>query len=283
MKRTYIQIMATVLSNGYIAGFFKGKIYEGKSKYICAPGLNCYSCPGAVASCPIGSLQAVLGGKYYNFSYYVVGIMILFGVLLGRFVCGFLCPFGFIQDLLYKIKTPKLKIPKYIDKPLRYVKYLVLLIPVILLPIFLTNKYEIAQPYFCQWICPTGTLEGGIPLLIKNEGLRQVVGFLFNWKIGLLILTIVSSIFIYRPFCKYICPLGAFYSLFNKLSFYKMNLDKFKCSGCKACERACKMNIEVTKDCNSGECIRCGDCKRVCSKGAISSGFEIKIYDKAKA
>lgn len=276
MKRIYIQIMATILSNGYVPGFLKGKIYTGNSKFICTPGLNCYSCPGAMGSCPIGSLQAVLGGKNYNFSYYILGIMMLFGVILGRVVCGLLCPFGFIQDLLYKIKTPKLNIPKNIDKYLRYIKYIVLFIPVILLPIFLTNEYGTAQPYFCQWICPVGTLEGGIPLLIKNEGLRQMVGFLFNWKVSLLIITIVSSIVVYRPFCKYICPLGAFYSFFNKFSFYQMDIEKSKCNGCKACERVCKMNIELTKDCNSAECIRCGECKDVCSKGAILSGFNIK-------
>lgn len=277
MKRSYIQILSASLSNGYLAGFSKGTIYDGKAKYICAPGLNCYSCPGAIGSCPIGSLQAVLGSRKFNFSFYIIGIMMLFGVLLGRFICGFLCPFGFIQDLLYKIKTPKLKVGNRIDKRLRYLKYIILAISVIILPIFLTNEFGTSQPHFCQWICPAGTLEGGIPLLIKNEGLRNIVGFLFNWKVTLLILTIVSSIFIYRPFCKYICPLGAFYSLFNKLSFYKMDIDNTKCNGCKACERACKMNIEVTKNCNSAECIRCGDCKKACSKEAISSHFNIKI------
>lgn len=277
MKRTYIQILSSALSNGYLAGFSKGIIFDGKTKYICTPGLNCYSCPGAIGSCPIGSLQAVLGSRKFDFSFYIVGIMMLFGVLLGRFICGFLCPFGFIQDLLYKINTPKLKVTSRIDKPLRSIKYIILIVPVIILPIFLTNEFGTAQPHFCQWICPAGTLEGGIPLLIKNEGLRNVVGFLFNWKITLLILTIVSSIFIYRPFCKYICPLGAFYSLFNKLSFYKMNVDSIKCNACKSCERACKMDIEITKNCNSAECIRCGDCKTACSKDAISLGFNIKV------
>nr|WP_270942619.1 4Fe-4S binding protein [Romboutsia lituseburensis] len=269
-------MLSSALSNGYLAGFSKGIIFDGKTKYICTPGLNCYSCPGAIGSCPIGSLQAVLGSRRFDFSFYIVGIMMLFGVLLGRFICGFLCPFGFIQDLLYKINKPKLKVTSRIDKPLRSIKYIILIVPVIILPIFLTNEFGTAQPHFCQWICPAGTLEGGIPLLIKNEGLRNVVGFLFNWKITLLILTIVSSIFIYRPFCKYICPLGAFYSLFNKLSFYKMNVDSIKCNGCKSCERACKMDIEITKNCNSAECIRCGDCQKACSKGAISLGFNIK-------
>ncbi|MGB5822924.1 MAG: 4Fe-4S binding protein [Proteocatella sp.] len=277
IKRPFIQLTATVLTNSYFSGFYNGKIFTGNSKTVCVPGLNCYSCPGAIGSCPIGALQAVLGGRKHNFSYYVVGIIMFFGVLLGRLVCSFLCPFGFIQDLLYKIKTPKLTMPVKIDGYLRYVKYIMLAVPVILLPIFLTNKFGLAAPYFCQWICPVGTLEGGIPLLIKNENLRQMVGFLFNWKIFLLVLTVIASIFIYRPFCKYICPLGAFYAIFNKYSFYQMSVDKLKCNDCKACEKKCKMNVEITKNINSAECIRCGECKNICSKNAISSGFDFEL------
>lgn len=275
-NRPVIQTLAAILTNANFKGFSEGKIYKGDTKTACVPGLNCYSCPGAIGSCPIGSLQAVLGGGKYKFSYYVIGILMFLGILLGRLVCGFLCPFGFIQDLLYKIPTPKLKISKKIDKKLRYLKYLILLIPVILLPMFLVDQFGGAPPYFCQWICPAGTLEGGIPLVIKNESLRNTLGFLFDWKMFLLILTIVSSIFIYRPFCKYICPLGAIYSLFNKFSFYQMNVDKLKCNGCKACERNCKMNVEITKNINSLECIRCGECIKVCKQGAINSGFVLK-------
>jgi polyferredoxin len=275
-NRHLIQTLAAMITNANAKGFFEGTIYKGNTKKACVPGLNCYSCPGAVGACPIGSLQSVIGGGKYKFSYYIIGVLMLFGVLFGRLICGFLCPFGFIQDLLYKIPTPKLKVPKYIDKVLRYLKYLILLIPVILLPMFLTDQFGTAPPYFCQWICPVGTLEGGIPLVIQNESLRSMVGFLFNWKIMLLIITIVSSIFIYRPFCKYICPLGAVYSLFNKFSFYQMSVDKSKCNGCKACERNCKMNVEITKNINSLECIRCGECKGVCKKNAITSGFRLK-------
>lgn len=274
MKRRIIQILSTIISNSYIKGFAEGTIYRGKTKTMCVPGMNCYSCPGAIGSCPIGSLQAVLGSDRYSISFYVFGILILFGTLFGRLICGFLCPFGFIQDMLYKIKIPKIKVLPQIDKPLRYLKYIILLIPVVILPIFLTNTFGMAPPYFCQWICPVGTLEGAIPLVIKNQHLRNMVGFLFNWKMFLLFLTIVSSIFIYRPFCKYICPLGAFYALFNKIGFYKMAIDKTKCNNCKVCEKICKMNVPVTKNINHSECIRCEDCKKACPQKAIFSDFK---------
>jgi len=274
--RVFIQTVYSVIINSNISGFFGGKIWKGSSKTVCVPGLNCYSCPGALAACPIGSLQAVLGGNKHNFSFYVIGILIFFGVMLGRLICGFLCVFGFVQDLLYKIKTPKLNVPQKIDRPLRCLKYVVLAIPVIVLPIFLTNQFGVSLPYFCKWICPAGTLEGGIPLVLKNENLRSALGFLFNWKMGILVLIVLTSIFIYRPFCKYICPLGAIYSLFNKFSFYQMHVDQSKCNGCKLCEKKCKMNVEITKNINSPECIRCGECKDVCKQGAITSGFCVK-------
>lgn len=277
-KRSFIQLAAAAIMNGYAIGFSKGKIFRGKSKTACVPVLNCYSCPGALGSCPIGSLQAVISEKKYKISFYVLGMLMLFGVLFGRLICGFLCPFGFVQDLLYKIPVPKLKVPNGIDKPLRYLKYVVLLIFVILLPMFLKDEYGIGTPYFCKLICPSGTLEGGIPLLLKDKSLRMAAGALFNWKITVLAIILILSIIIYRPFCKYLCPLGAFYSLFNKVSFYKLAVDKDKCTGCKSCERNCKMGVKITKDINSPECIRCGECKAVCKFNAIHvEGISNKI------
>jgi len=278
--RHIIQLIFTVLCNGYFVGFAKGTIFTGNAKVICVPGLNCYSCPGALGSCPIGSLQAVLGDRNYKLSFYVLGTIMLFGILLGRLVCGFLCPFGFIQDLLHKIKVPKLTVPKKIDKPLRYLKYVILVVFVILLPIFLTNGFGMGTPYFCKLICPAGTLEGGIPLVLANESLQQSLGFLFSWKMGILIAIIALSIVIYRPFCKYLCPLGALYGLFNRFGFFRMEVDKNKCVGCNACIRACKMDVSVLKNINSAECIRCGDCKDVCEFDAIDVKYMLKSYNK---
>ncbi|MDU1412709.1 MAG: 4Fe-4S binding protein [Clostridium sp.] len=269
-KRNFIQLIATALTNGYILGYSKGKIYTGKTKMVCVPVLNCYSCPGAIGSCPIGALQSVVSGRRHMFSFYILGILMLFGVIFGRLICGFLCPFGFFQDLLHKIPIPKLKISKKIDAPLRYLKYLILILMVLLLPMFLKDQYGSGTPYFCKYICPEGTLGAGIPLLLKNPRLRMAIGTLFNWKLAILILIIILSIIIYRPFCKYLCPLGAFYALFNKFSFYKLELNKDKCTGCKACESNCKMGVEITKNINSTECIRCGDCIKTCKFNAIS-------------
>lgn len=268
-----MQLAAAALFNGYAAGFQKGKIFTGGSKAVCVPVLNCYSCPGALGACPIGSLQSLLGTER-RFPFYVLGMLMLFGVVLGRAVCGLLCPFGLVQDLLHKIPVPKITVPKRVDRPARYLKYTVLLLPVLLLPAFAVGEGGIAPPYFCQYICPAGTLGGGIPLMLADPALRQAAGALFDWKLLVLAVILAASAVIHRPFCRYLCPLGAFYSLFNSFSFYRMRLDRTKCVDCKACEGSCPMNVEVTKQIDSPECIRCGKCKSVCPVGAISSGFQ---------
>lgn len=267
--RLIVQTGFMVLSNGYVKGFAKGRIYEGDLKYLCVPGMNCYSCPGALGSCPIGSLQATLNSREYMFSLYVFGIIALFGTFLGRFVCGFLCPFGLVQDLLYKIPFPKKIRELKGEKFLRSFRFFILAVFVILLPMFVIDITGLGKPWFCKYICPVGTLEGGIPLVLLNENLRSAVGFLFKWKVLILGIVLFSSVVIYRPFCRYLCPLGAIYGLFNKISFYRFKIDETKCTKCGACQKVCKLNIKVYENPNSIDCIRCGECKASCPKKAI--------------
>ena len=262
-----------LLTNSFFEGFKTGKIYGGKWKQLCVPGMNCYSCPGAKGSCPIGALQAVIGSPKFKFSYYVVGFLFFVGALIGRGVCGYLCPFGLVQDLLHKIPFVK-KIETFKgDKALRKAKYLILLIFVILLPLFLVDIIGQGAPYFCKLICPVGMMEGGIPLVLMNKSMRGAIGFLYAWKGLILILTIFLSIVIYRPFCKYICPLGAIYSLFNSVSLFRYTLDHQKCIHCGRCKAVCEMQCDPVKNCNDLECIRCGKCKNACPVDAIACGI----------
>ena len=262
-----------LLTNSFFEGFKTGKIYGGKWKQLCVPGMNCYSCPGAKGSCPIGALQAVIGSPKFKFSYYIVGFLFFVGALIGRGVCGYLCPFGLVQDLLHKIPFVK-KIETFKgDKALRKAKYLILLVFVILLPLFLVDIIGQGAPYFCKLICPVGMLEGGIPLVWMNTSMRGAVGFLYAWKGLILLLTILLSVIIYRPFCKYICPLGAIYSLFNSVSFFRYTLDHQKCIHCGRCKAVCEMQCDPVKNCNDLECIRCGKCKNACPVDAIACGI----------
>ncbi len=250
--------------------FKEGKIFQGKWKQFCNPGLNCYSCPAASFACPIGALQAVNGSMNFNFSFYVVGILLAFGVLLGRFICGWLCPFGLLQEFIHKLPSPKLKLPKIFT----YIKYIILIVFVILLPIVATNYMGMGKPAFCQYICPAGTLEGGISLLSTHPELRQTIGGLFFLKIFILILTMIGCILIYRFFCKILCPLGAIYGLMNKISIYHLEIDKHKCVNCGKCKNICKMEVDPIKAPNSAECIRCGECAKDCPQNAIHLGFK---------
>lgn len=274
--RGWIQAAAVLLTNIHIPNLFKGKIYQGNVKTMCVPGLNCYSCPAATGACPIGAFQAVVGSSKFKFTYYITGFFILLGVLLGRFICGFLCPFGWFQDLLHKIPGKKLSTAKL--KPLRYLKYVILVVFVILLPAFVTNSLGMGDPFFCKYICPQGVLEGAIPLSLANSGIRAALGHLFTFKFTILALFIILSILFYRPFCKWICPLGAIYSLFNKVSFLKIQVDHEKCVGCQKCSRVCKMDVNVVDTPNHPECIRCGECMKACPTDAICYhyGFSTK-------
>ena len=307
-----IQTMWFALTNSFMVGWIKGTIYQGPIKYMCVPGMNCYSCPGAFGSCPIGALQAILdefdwkksyvsqSGTYvqaplYWVAVYVIGILMVIGALCGRLVCGLLCPFGWVQDLLYKIPVKKIKLPRNeasinraahpgfvrfligLDRYLRYAKYAFLIVMVIFLPLMVK-----ANPWFCKYVCPSGMLLGGIPLMSMDKGLADAAGTLTVLKCSILTFIVVLSVFLYRPFCRYICPLGAIYSLFNKVSLYRYGIDDTacnRCKGCSACAKVCPMGVDPVKDPNSLECIRCGTCAASCPQKAIRPGFKLKTAE----
>lgn len=280
--RLAIQIAFMALSNGYVVGFLKGKIYHGPGKKLCLPGLNCYSCPGALGSCPIGSLQAVLGSPKFQMSFYVVGFFLFTGAILGRVVCGFLCPFGLVQDLLYKIPffAKRKNMPGH--KGLVWIKYVILALMVVILPMFALNAYGISDPWFCKYLCPSGTLFGGIPLIATNDGLQQALGGLFIWKLSVLLVILVWSLWVYRPFCKYLCPLGAIYGWFNPIALSRFQMDKEACIDCKKCKAVCPMDIPVYAKPNSAECIKCGKCLQACPTDCIEVALWAKKKDESR-
>ncbi|UTY25194.1 4Fe-4S binding protein [Treponema denticola] len=258
--------------NGNLIGFLKGQIYKGPMKRVCMPVLNCYSCPGALFGCPIGSIQATIGSSKFNFAFYVVGLLSLFAIAAGRLFCGYICPFGLFQDLLDKIPLKKIKVPQKVNKVLRYLKYFILAFFVFVLPFALQDKYGMSDPYFCKYICPSGILFGAIPLIAMNKALTASLGALFGLKFTVLaIITMLSMIF-YRPFCRYLCPLGAFLGMFNPISLYRLKING-KCIKCRKCERTCKLDIPTYKTPNSPECIRCGECIKACPVKAIEQSF----------
>ena len=276
--RGWVQAGATLLSNLHLPNFLKGSLYQGAGKAVCVPGLNCYSCPAASGSCPIGALQTAVGSPQYRFSYYIVGFLLLLGMLLGRAICGFLCPFGWLQELLHKIPTKKFSSRKL--KPLRYLKYGILVVMVCMLPVLAANDVGIGDPFFCKYLCPQGVLEGAIPLSLVNPSIRAALGKLFSWKLSILLTIIVLSVLFFRPFCKWLCPLGAFYALLNRMSLFRMQVDRDKCVSCGKCAKACKMDVDVTKTPNHTECIRCGMCARACPTCAVHFRYGFRTREE---
>ncbi len=266
--RTFFQIIYTIITNGYAYGFLNGKIYKGPLKYACVPGLNCYSCPGAIGSCPLGALQAALNKRSFEVPFAVLGFFFIFGSIFGRFVCGWLCPFGLLQDLLYKIPVFKKRkrLPKH--EILKYGKYAVLFGLVFVGSVFLFTGFA-KIPAFCKYLCPSGTFFGAIPLLSTNEMLKNQAGGLFFWKLAVLIGIILLSVKVYRPFCQYLCPLGAIYGWFNKFSLVQIRWEKETCVSCGACTRACPVDLKPEEISVSAECIKCGKCVDACPKDCL--------------
>lgn len=277
-RRRWVQILSTIVLNPIVPNFFTGSIVQLRSKGVCVPVLNCYSCPSALGACPIGSLQHAVAGIRYRLSIgevqlglYTLGSIGVVGSLVGRFPCGWLCPFGLLQEWLHKIPGPKLRIPRV----LRYLKYVVLVLTVIVLPAVVLNAVGFGETWFCKWICPAGTLEAGIPLVAANAGIRGMVGLLFVWKVSLLVLFLLWMIVSHRPFCRTICPMGALLGLFNRVSLLRLRVDHSRCLSCGSCSRACPVELDVLREANSPECIRCLKCVKACDAAALDYQFPL--------
>ena len=266
--RRLVQLYSALLHNAYIKGFIDGRIYTGNAKYACVPGFNCYSCPGAVGSCPLGSIQNALASTGHRAGWYVLGIIMLFGVILGRTICGWLCPLGLIQELLYKIPTPKLKKSR-VTRALSWLKYVILAVFVVAIPLWYGLRYQIPLPGFCKYICPAGTFEGAMGHLANpaNSSYYSMLGILFTRKFVIMLVIGLACVFCYRSFCRFICPLGAIYGLFNRFNVIGVKVDANRCNHCGACVRHCGMDVRHVSD---HECIHCGKCMEVCKQGAIS-------------
>ena len=267
-KRKLIQLYSALLYNAHLRGFIDGEIYQGKAKAVCVPGFNCYSCPGAVGACPLGSIQNALAYSGHRAGWYVLGIIMICGLSLGRTICGWLCPLGLVQELLHKIPTPKIKKSR-VTRALSYLKYVILAIFVVAVPMWYGVRHDLAVPGFCKYICPAGTFEGAIGLLSnpKNTSYFAMLKILFTRKFVIMIIIGTACIFCYRSFCRFICPLGAIYGLFNKLALISVKVDENRCNGCGACVRSCKMDVRHVGD---HECINCAKCMGACNQNALS-------------
>ncbi|MHB8765948.1 MAG: 4Fe-4S binding protein [Deferrisomatales bacterium] len=271
--RRWVQAASAVLQNAYLAFPWTRSLYQGPLKQLCTPGLNCYSCPAAVLSCPLGALQHFLGAVRpalrwgtYRVGFYVVGLLAAVGLVAGRFPCGWLCPFGWLQDGLHKLPSPKLAVPR----ALTALRYPVLAVLVVLLPLWATAPMGYGEAWFCRLLCPAGTLEAGALFFLIPE-LREQIGGVFAWKLAVLLAVVAWAVTSYRPYCRTLCPLGAIYGQFNRWSLLAVEWDPSLCTDCRACVEGCEVELDPRRDPRSPACLRCFGCAvKRCPAGALS-------------
>ena len=264
--RKIVQIVAAVAVNfSFLLGQpLPSRIYQGSLKQVCSPGLNCYACPYAVGACPIGSLQYFITYGAYHFSVYIGGFLLFFGTFGGRLICGWICPFGLIQDLLYKLKSPKFKL----FPPPRHLPWVALIGLVILIPA-LTGEQA-----YCRYICPAGALEGGVPFGIFSSQVRSLIGSMYFIKIGILIFFLAGSVTTFRFFCRTACPLGLIYGFFNRIALLGLTHDPDRCVDCGLCAKSCPVDLIPQKGGYlKGACIRCLKCRDACPRGCFQFGL----------
>jgi len=272
--RRWIQTLAVFLSNANWRFPFTRNLYKGDLKAVCAPGLNCYSCPAATSACPLGALQTFMAtarpnleAGRFHLGLYVIGMLGLIGSLVGRMPCAWLCPFGLMQELIHKIPSPKFEIPRF----LTYFKYMFLALFVVILPLAVADEFGYGMTWFCKYVCPAGTLEAGLPMMLLKPELQEVIGWLFYSKVIILIGFLVWMVVSRRPFCRVACPLGAIYSFFNRYSVFRLTYDPERCTHCQSCYHGCPMGVKFYEGSNQKDCIRCLKClQQSCKFGAIS-------------
>lgn len=250
----------------------------------CFPFLNCQACEMATGACPIGTLQRAL--VEHRFPFIVFGTLLVVAIALGRWVCGWLCPFGYISDIIGRLSVHKLAIPK---KFLR-IKFYILFGIILIFPIIGFLKLDGASLIFCYTICPSGVIYGLFPYYATTAlpGFKEVLGnvgthiaqfSLITLHFFILILFVLFVILISgRFFCRIICPVGAFLGLFNRISLVRVVHDENKCiSGCKKCVQNCPMGINLSEGdfLTVSSCIRCGLCVRICPGDARK--WEVRI------
>lgn len=230
-----------------------------KWHFICFPVLNCHSCPISIFACPIGVIGQFAAMGLFPLT--VIGGIALAGLLAGRILCGWACPFGFVQDLLYKVPYVKFSLPAWT----RFIKYGIFVGLVVAVPIFLTPAFPL---YFCR-LCPVATVESAVPWAIIN-GTTDAVSLAI--RLVILFAIVILAMGHRRFFCKVICPLGACLSVFNRFAavFPERNS---KCVDCGVCNKVCPMETKSARfgvyDDRAEECISCLDCHKKCPTDAI--------------
>jgi len=273
VKRWIIQFIFLAVQHPFLQNFLSGTIYRGPLKTVCTSTLTCYSCPAAPFSCPIGTVQYII--EYMKMiPTYAVGWLTFFGTFLGRAPCAYACPFGFLQDILYRFSP--FSSQRCLLPMARHLKWLIFALFVLIVP------YWKDIPAFCAWVCPAGTLQAGLPIVIANPSFRNGIGVTFFWKMFLLLAILLYSLREQRPFCRYLCPLGLFLGFFNRISMLQIVCNQKKCLSCGVCGKKCPMGLSLPREINTLDCIKCGTCIAECPPKIQALSWRFSLFSTTK-
>lgn len=229
---------------------------------VCGPVFHCYSCPLALLACPIGVVANFSALHLIPFA--AIGTLVVIGAALGNTVCGWACPFGFLQDMAAKIPTPRFQIPAWAG----YTRYAVLVSLVIVVPYLWGEAHPL---FFCR-LCPAGALEGALPNTVRMARAGEGLILPNPAKLTILAAFLVAILFTIRPWCRLLCPLGAIFSLFNRASVLVLRYKSDACKTCGQCAKMCSYGVLPNANVNNGRCIRCLECTR-CNALGVSTVF----------
>ncbi|MCX7015476.1 MAG: 4Fe-4S binding protein [Candidatus Sumerlaeota bacterium] len=230
-----------------------------EAKWLCNPVLSCHSCALAWFACPVGVFVHYSG--YHVFPFFALGFVLLIGALVGRLLCGWVCPFGFVQDLLHKIAGPKFSLPQWVS----YGKYASLVLLVVLFPYLWGEE---TQWSFCRF-CPAAALQVTTPAIVA--GTTKLLSPSAIIKFSVLAVVVLFAIFSYRSFCQSLCPIGALLAPLNYVSFWSVKIPRESCLSCAKCDKACGLELKPSERIirgvpanRSADCIVCYDCQTAC-------------------
>jgi ferredoxin-type protein NapH len=219
---------------------------------VCGPVFHCYSCPLATFACPIGVVANF--SSLHLVPFIAVGTLVAVGAVFGSLVCGWACPFGFLQDLIGRVPVPKFTLPRWTS----WFRYVVLGGLVVLVPFVWGDSH----PLFICRLCPAGALEGAMPNVVRQAVTHQPITLPSTAKLTIMVLILLAALVKWRPWCSLFCPLGATFALFNRVSVFTLRFRTDRCRDCTRCDQECRYGIVPSLHANTTRCIRCLECTR---------------------